>query len=172
MTQTPDPKVTAKTPRTIKLVLVASLALNLLVLGAVSGAVLSGKGSKDQRVQMSHGLTPYVRALDKEQRRALGGEFRSKGGKFRVSRDDVRTAYAPVLTLLRAENFDAVAFQAAMDAQSNAFRDQNRSRDTAGRAGLVKVVGSMSTQERAAFAQALSEALERGPKGKKGGGRD
>jgi len=156
-----------KTPRWIKLALVGSLAVNLLVLGAVSGAVLSGKSPKDRRVQMAPGFAPYVRALDKDQRRALGVELKSKRGEFRLKRSALQEAYAPVLALLRADTFDAVAFEAAMDAQAERFRSRNTTRDTIGRQGLSKVLDAMSAQERADFAQSLEDVLTRGPKSKK-----
>ncbi|WP_420861024.1 periplasmic heavy metal sensor [Algirhabdus cladophorae] len=166
----PAPK--PKTRRWIKAALVVSLGLNLLVLGAVTGAVLSGKGGKGSHVQLAPGFTGYLRALDGDQRRALGKQIRAQRDGARINRSQVRAAFEPVLTALRAEPFNTADFEAALATQAQTFRDRNQTLETAGRAGLVVVLQDMSASDRMAFADRLEQAIQRGPKRNKPKNRD
>ena len=150
-----DPK--PKSRRWIRVLLFVSLALNLLVLGAVVGRVL-GDGPPDRRHPRGgdDAAIPYTRAFDPEQRkelwRGLRGTFegRREGGGF-------LDGYREALTLLRAEPFDQAAFEALLDRQATEAEGRRR----AGQKVLADYLGTMSAADRQAYAARLEEGLQR-----------
>ena len=79
---TTDPNPSPKSSRLwVRVLLVVSLALNLLVIGAVAGVIIKGgpfkHGGPPHMAQ--GGVGPLTQALSKEDRRAIGREMRQKG---------------------------------------------------------------------------------------------
>ncbi len=98
-----------------RIVLVASLALNLAVGGIVAGSVVSGRLGKGPPRSFDLGLGPIARALEPQERRAIGRNLRQN----RALRDlDLRGRVDEVIALLRAEPFDPQALEALMDQQA------------------------------------------------------
>lgn len=152
-----------KTKRSIKIALGLSVALNLLFVGVMGGAFWR---SKDAGIGAARGMqsyaAPYVRALPKDDRRALHKAIRATNPL--MSRDARRAVYTQMLATLRNEPFDAGAAQAVLEGQGNAMA---RVQKAAQEQWLLSVT-AMSTAERAAYADRLEEALKRGPrKGRK-----
>jgi uncharacterized membrane protein len=112
-----------KPGRGLRIALIASLAVNLLVIGAVAGAVMRKGGSDGPRGQMqgqsSYGM-PYIRALSKEDRRKIGADIRASGQDRKAQRAARRALYSEVLSALRADPFEAAALEAALDKQVSA----------------------------------------------------
>lgn len=147
-----------KTGRALKIALGLSLAVNLLILGLVGGALLAvgpGRSGDDDPRLRTLGLGPFAIALSREDRAAvtdridrdaLRAERRALGGNLVQLRDAIV-----------AEPFDRAAAEAALE----------RSRLAAsalqglGHAALLDQVETMDAAERADLAERLSRALRR-----------
>ncbi|MEM7490424.1 MAG: periplasmic heavy metal sensor [Pseudomonadota bacterium] len=138
--------------RRIRWALVASLALNVLVVGAVVGAALAHRGAPGRG---GTGGPPEIRAiaggLDGGDRRALLRALRDDG-LLREGRIRIRESRAEIAESLRAEPFDAAAFAAALAARQAVRADLA----TRGAGALAEVVATLSPAERAALADRLS----------------
>lgn len=151
-----------KQRRPLRGLLVVSLALNLAVVGIVGGAFIAHKRFDDDdgpRVSDRFG-TPYIKALTRDDRRAVGRAIRDgyrKGGYSPVSSKQL---YQQTLEVLRAENFDVEAFGAVLreiDRSSEGWRDLARDQ-------LVTRVAAMSPEARARYADKLEHEMTRGPR--------
>ncbi|MGZ2257561.1 periplasmic heavy metal sensor [Roseobacter sp. A03A-229] len=162
MTETTPPK--RSVPRWIKIMLGLSLALNLAVIGLIGGAVLRHGDGKVAGARNSgfgaYGL-PYMIALPREDRRAVGRAVRSAADL--PDREARRALYRDVLSALRATPFDATVLSAAVLRQAETAVAVQK---TAQAAWLAQVSG-MSDAERSAYADAVEEVLQRGPKPRK-----
>jgi len=165
----PEPPARTRAPRWMRIVLVISLALNLAVLGMVAGLALRApsRGAMELGAR-DLGYAPFVFALDRDQRRALGQELRRAPG-LRADRDERRALYLDILAALRAEPYDPAALEQALLAQRQAISR----RQVAGAQALMARIDAMPSAERAAYADRLEEILTR-PRGhgRDGGGRE
>lgn len=150
-----DPVIQTRTPLWARITLFVSLALNLLILGAVVGVFLTGgpeRRANDDRRDLG---TLYTRALSPEDRKALRREFLS--GLERQGRDgsaivgDMQTA----LNVLRSSPFDPDAFRQALADQS----DRRSMRERVGREALATRIAEMTDAERAAYADRVEQGL-------------
>lgn len=160
-----DPDRTPNPPRMrlwLRLVLFASLALNLLVVGIVAGAILRG-GPDRYRMPDRDVAAAYIGAMDEADRRALRRDairrFREGGLAGRAT---PRDQYRDAVEILRQEPFDAGAFDAVLRRQQEGVL----MRAEIGRAALVARVGAMSAGERVAMADRLQDAIARMDKGR------
>ncbi|MCY4178752.1 MAG: periplasmic heavy metal sensor, partial [Litoreibacter sp.] len=116
MADTPDP--VSKPRNWLRILLIASLAVNLLVAGAFVGAAFSDKGGKKERnpaAQMPVG--PYGRAFSKEDRQALRQSFEARRDTFRENRAQMRAFGEDLAEAVRAMPFDAEAVRTILTAQ-------------------------------------------------------
>ena len=147
-----------------RVVLVASLAANVLLVGAIVGFLLVGRDGPPRRFDPQMGTLGQV--LTREQRIDIGRELRRavrSAGIARPRRDALVTEIAAILA---AENFDRAAFS---DAMTNQYRNLDAVRDIA----LVTVsdyVAAMPVAERRALATTLQERSRQkgGPRGQDG----
>lgn len=144
-----------KTPLWMRLTLLISLALNVLVIGAVIGFVLTGGPEKRAERDRSDFGSFYTRALSDEDRRALRRDFMN--GLERQGRD--RTAFIAdmraTVDTLRAQPFNPEAFVSALSEQST----QRARREEMGQRVLANRVAAMSDAERAAYADRIEDRL-------------
>ncbi|KCV81525.1 hypothetical protein ATO10_11452 [Actibacterium atlanticum] len=142
-----------------RLVLVISLALNLMVLGIVGGAVLSRGGpSGPPRIDvLSFG--PYTAALDQDGRRVLRREIFAEGKGVGNVRKLLRQDFEAVLAALRATPFDAEATGVLM----NVPTDRIAGHADYVRQHVLELIMQMDDAERAAYADRLEEKLRKGP---------
>lgn len=152
--------------RRLKIVLAVSLALNLLFIGLIAGAAFrfGGKGGTQGPSLQSY-AAPYMRALPREQRKAMNETMRAEGAM--PSRAARRKFYQDVLEALRADTFDPASVMAAMVTQ----RDVVSGAQTAAQTAWLKVVSDMSPAERIVYADALEERLKRSPR-RRGNGKE
>jgi hypothetical protein len=156
-----DPVTTPPAPprngRGIRIALALSLALNLLILGLVGGALLAlgPRGGDDDPRLRALGLGPFALALSREDRDGL---------RDRIDRDAIRgerRALGASLLQLRqallAEPFDRAAAEAAL-ARSRAAAEALQGH---GHAALLDQIATMSAADRAALAARLETALRR-----------
>ncbi len=144
-----------KTPLWLRLTLLASLAVNVLVLGAVAGfLILGGPDRRADRDRSDFG-TFYTRALSEEDRRALRRDFMSGLRENGRDRGALLADLQTTLETLRATPFDPEAFATAMADQSN----RRLRREEIGRQLLANRIAAMSDQDRAAYADRIEERL-------------
>lgn len=135
----------------LRVVFGVSLALNLLVVGALVGASLRpGPLLRDMQPRADLGRVLY-KELPREERRALRREVRKT-----VDRNILRQASvaSELYEALRADPFDPDVVRQLMDRQARALQmGQSAMRD-----GWLNVLSRMTAEERMAYAERLREA--------------
>lgn len=156
-----DPIQAPKPPRRRRWVmplLFVSLALNLLVAGAFVGRSFSP--DQDRRDRVAGPLrsvigAPFVRALDRDDRRALLEDVRRESKKIRENRDSLRGRFQAFLTALRADPF-------VPDDVKRLLQDQRQvaqGRQELGESLLLNRLSAMDAAARGAYADRLEESL-------------
>ena len=178
MTTPTPPNDRARAPMRgwLKILLFASLALNLAVAGMAIGAfVRHGAPAGPHPVRVDQMGGPYTGALTREDRRAIWRELREMQGDSRVPRAQNRADFEAVVAALRQTPYDAALVREIVERQFHAGME----RQQIGQSLLLKRIDEMSAAERAGFADRLAEALERrrggqhpAPRGGEAGGRD
>ncbi len=147
-----------KTPRWQKGLLVASLAMNLAVIGAVAGMAIKG-GPDIRRAQYDLTVGPFTRAMEPRDRDAVRTALRNSEAFRPSDRTAIRMDMQALIDVLRAEQFDKNALRDAITRQ--------RARLAVGQDAVLDAVtaqiDAMSTANRVAFADRLEEQLRRGP---------
>ena len=158
MTETDTRK---RCPLWVRILLAASLALNLAVVGLVAGLMLRGPGPlRGGGPGLSYAL-PYIVALDRSDRRAVLGAVRKDPDlPDRAAR---RAQFADMLTALRAEPWDRDAVRAVLAQQADGVA---RVQAVAQEAWL-DTIAEMSPQQRADYADTVEAVLRKGPRGKR-----
>ena len=143
--------------RGMRIVLILSLAFNLLIVGLAVGLVLSGgpKWHHDMR------MPAHVRALDHADRRAIGQGIRAAYQEGQLRKGAGSAQSRQLADLLEAERFDRAAVAALLDEMERS----KRSRYTVARDVWLGRVEGMSAAERAAYAERLREVLAEMRKG-------
>jgi uncharacterized membrane protein len=144
-------------PRNV--VLLASLAFNFLVIGAVGSHFLLEKPQRERYSGPAFtDILPrtFFMALDPERRRALAERFAGDRKAFRDGRRDMRQAAIKVADTLKAEPYDAAQTEAALsryDAISRSMIDRGStvSRD---------LVATLKPEERALLADKIRDRAE------------
>lgn len=138
----------------VRIIFCLSLALNLLIVGAIAGHFLRpGVPSRDLDPRSNIGRVLY-QALPRADQRAMRQQLRQ-----RVDRATLRqTRIGPALDqALRADPFDVDAVRDLMTRQAAALQTgQNAMRD-----GWLEILDRMSPAERAAYADRLREGLKK-----------
>ncbi len=145
-------KQPSKMSRGWRIVLIASLGVNLAVAGLFAGAAFRHGGHE----RASGHSDPMVRALDKDARRDIGREIRKHRENGKDMRGKFTAAFAEVLAVLRADEFDAAAMRTALERKSAVLR---KSRDV-GETALIAHLEGLSKAEREMFADRLEAALK------------
>lgn len=162
MTPSPSPSVPPVVPpsgRKLRIALAVSVALNLLILGLVAGAVLRDGGPHGRMVR-DLDFGPFTEALTPEDRDALRRDFIRQAPDLRDMRRQMRDDFSTLLAALRAEPFDVEALRGVVANQG----DRMAARLELGQDLMLARIAAMTPAERAAFADRLEQRLERGPK--------
>ncbi|MFV2052089.1 hypothetical protein [Aliiroseovarius sp. YM-037] len=155
---TTDPKNTPEppTPRPSqwwKVVLAISLSLNLLIVGALAGAVWRQGRAPDRAEGRDVGVLPLFLALPREDRRGIRAEIE----RGLAAEPSVPDAGGPTLVeALRQTPFDREAVEALFE--KHGARQEVRHR--VGQRVLLDRIGEMSDADRAAYADRLEKRLE------------
>jgi len=138
----------ARQPRWVKLALVASVALNLLILGTIGGSIWASRHGPQLAARGSgpH-LLGFTRTLPDERRFEIWKVTRSDLRALRPMRKEVRRARARARAALVAEPFDQQKFA---DAQARVFEAEIALRREAQQL-FVTIAAALTSQERAAF---------------------
>ncbi|MGB0658573.1 MAG: periplasmic heavy metal sensor [Mangrovicoccus sp.] len=152
-----------------KLVLGASLAFNLLILGIVGGFLWMASGHGDRPPPRPFGgAVPYFRYLDIPDQRALAKNFREDASEFGLSRGSEREHREALIAILRADPFDPEALAALLSERHDAFSKLGER----GQLRFSNYVADMSSAERLAVAQRIERWKDRPPrKDKYGNGK-
>lgn len=147
--------------RGVKIALGISLAVNLLILGAVGGAILGGgpDGRIRDRIDMvrSLGLGPLGLALEREDRDEIMERVRRDREELRGDRLELLAATLDFVAAVEVDPFDRAAASAALEAQrGHVLGLQER-----GHAALLDQLETMSPAARDGFAERLRRALSR-----------
>ena len=140
--------------------LAVSLVINMLIVGIIAGVFIAngpGKGDRLDGPARSLVGTPFIRALEPEDRRALAQEMRRDGERLRENRTALRARIEALLTALNADPFDSDAVRSILREQ----RDIALKRQNIGEALLVDQLAKLSREERAAYADRLARDLRR-----------
>lgn len=145
-----------KTGKRIRILLFTSLALNLLIIGAMAGAVLSGGKwwhNCPPRLETAGG--PLTRALSKEDRRAIGHKMREAYRNKDIPHTRHGEEFAGLIEDLKATPFDPQAVEARLATIRGLFRQ----RLTLGQSLLIERLAGMSDAERADYAERLQQTM-------------
>nr|WP_321254030.1 periplasmic heavy metal sensor [uncultured Ruegeria sp.] len=149
MSETPKPK-----RRWMPILLAASLALNLLIVGVALGTFMRVKGSDHAKAPPGFGSALY-RALPKSERTAMRSDLsglRKEGSRHR-SKD-----FAVLSQALRTVPFDPAAVEVLLTQQARASAELQGALQGQ---WLARVI-AMSDAERALYADRLDEVTKRG----------
>lgn len=127
----------ATAPRWMKWLLVASLALNLLIIGIVAGAALrfdrGGRGGK-----LTERIERFARQLPPERRDRVLNIVESRMPEIRSLFDEAKDARRQLTSLVASDEFEPAAFAKQSEATEQAYgRLRNR---------LTGVLGELSAQ--------------------------
>ncbi len=155
-TAAPDPAATFPTGRGVKIALAVSVALNLVIVGLVAGAMVKDAAFAG-RGPGSMGLGVFTEAFSRDDRRALRKALAAEAPSFRATRASAEAEYAALIAALRAEPFDEIAVKAALSRIAAATVTQLQ----LGREVIEAHLLAMPTADRLAFAKRLETRLDR-----------
>ena len=141
-------------PRNLwKILFGISLALNLLIVGAIGGAILRvGKGPMAKH--HASGFL-YMRALNFEDKKALRKAiFRNKNSR-KIIREKEHSSYISAVKILKKDPFDRKAFEDLLDEQTK----NSKSRQSSARVALVTQITGMTKEERLIYSERLEDLV-------------
>lgn len=146
----------AKKIKWLRILFIASLALNILVIGILAGAALKPGGFAGGRgPELGDGL--FSRALSEDDRREMRERLRPVGQQARTARGEAGKTLVELTQVLRSEPFDPSAAAALFDR----MRTQGRDLRARGHDALLLQISGMTPAERAQFADRLEQELAR-----------
>lgn len=169
MTATPPPPVSAKAapgpsgpvsrmPRRLRWLLIGSLTLNLLVVGAMAGSALRFAGDRPPPPgERSLAFGPWSGGLQREDYRALSKGFAASGRDLRTAWREEREDRAALVAGLRAEPFDP----GVLDTLSARMRARALDRMDLGQSLIRDHILAMTPEARRAFADRLEQHMNR-----------
>ena len=162
----PEPSVlqpAAKPSRFFQVLLLASLALNLLFVGAIGGSFARGEGGGRGALVRDLNFGPLTEALTKEDRENLRRAYLKAAPDMRGERANQRADIQSLLQVLRQEPFERDAVAALFSRQM----DRTKARLTLGQGMVLDLMTQMTPEARADFADRLEAVLSRDTKGQK-----
>ena len=132
-----------------------SLALNLLIIGAVGGAMI--RMSKGPVANHRASGLLYMRALNFEDKKSFRKElFRNKDSR-KIGRAKEYSSYSSAVKILKKDPFDRKAFEELLDQQTKFSKSSQRS----ARLALVAQIAKMTKEERMIYAKRLANLIDR-----------
>lgn len=145
--ETPAPR--ARTPRWIIVALVVSLALNLLIIGALAGALLRFTGAGRLMAQPGNNALGFIASLPPERRRELVSRLTEPPQQVMMLRREMRQAARARAEAIAAEPFDR---QRLVAAQQRFIEAETRLRTRLGEI-MVEAAQNMTPDERRRFSR-------------------
>ncbi|MEM8630294.1 MAG: periplasmic heavy metal sensor [Pseudomonadota bacterium] len=164
-TDTSATEPVSRSPLWVRILLFVSLAANLLIIGVVTGAVLTREPQDrqgDPRLR-DVGLGPLGFVLEQDDRKALRQDLARSAPKLRESRVAGRAAMARLLEELRSDTFDPAVVVEVFEIQ----RQAAGTRAEVGQAAVARRLAEMSLEERRRLADRIEKGMRRhgGPRG-------
>ena len=132
-----------------------SLALNLLIVGAIGGAILRvGKGPMAKH--HASGFL-YMRALNFEDKKSLRKELYKNKNTRKISRAKEHSSYSSAVKILKKDPFDRKAFEELLDQQTKFSKSSQRS----ARLALVAQIAKMTKEERSIYSERLEDLVHK-----------
>ena len=133
-------------PRALRWALVASLALNVLIIGTVAGTLCFSRFGHDRHGEgfKKSPLLGFARTLPRERSDLIRQKFADAQPNMEGLRKGIRDARASVREALMAETFDQAKFNAALDGVVQAETNVARARTTL----FGDTVGQLTPEER------------------------
>src|SRR6185503_12488215 len=144
---TPRPESIRRVPRWLLAALLVSLALNLLIVGSVAGAMWRFRKPPPWASAVTPNLLGYASTLPAPRRKQLWDTTAEERQHIRPFRREVRTAREETVKALIAEPFEKQRFLAAQARQSDA---ESRARQAV-QDLYVKIAEGLTPDERRAF---------------------
>lgn len=145
------------TPRTLKIVLAASVALNLFALAA-GATLLVGRADVERRIESqhrsprSHPFMTVVEGLDPEVRDRVRETLRTSARAARPDFEETRAKRRQATAMARSPDFDP--------AEVSALLEQSRAAELRGRARIeadaVALLATLEPDDRAALSEILT----------------
>lgn len=157
-----------KTPRRIRILLIASLAVNLLFVGLLVGAVLRGDHDHPSRgtdVNVPGDLRGLARAMPERPRKALREAIEARPELGRDRRSNIRENRQLFVQALEADPFELEAIDTIFVEQRALFTAIAQN----GQDALLEAIEMMTPEERASFVENLRKAKP--PRGSDGARR-
>ena len=130
-----------------------SLAINLLIIGALGGAL--SRAGKGPMIQHRASGSLYMRALNFEDKKALRKKlFRNKDSR-KIIRAKEHSSYSSAVKILKKDPFDRKAFEDLLDEQTR----YSKSKPSSARAALVAQIANMTKEERLVYSQRLDDLV-------------
>ena len=136
-----------RAPRWLLVALFTSLALNLLIVGSVAGAMWRFRKPPPWAGAITPNLLGYASTLSPDRRKQLWDLTAEERGHIRPFRREVRAARDETVKALATEPFDQVAFKGAQQRQAEA---EGRARQAV-QDLYVKIAAGLTPEERRAF---------------------
>lgn len=157
---TPTPDTPRRASRGFRILLFVSLAMNMLIVGLLVGALSSGRMGSKPRVDFDFG--PFFRSLSEEDRRAIVQSVRSNPDIRPPSPRNRRQDLLTFVDIMRSDPFDSAAMADLMAKQR-----ENGSRVlVAAHGAFLERMEASSLEDRIAFADRLvAELRDRRPGG-------
>ena len=150
-----------KTSKTTRILLILSLALNLVILGGLAGMAIGHWNHGDDKVKRAYlSPNPLVRALEKDERKEVSKAIRRTHEERGLDRQADRANYREIVALLLAEDLDRGALTNALETRVAATVKRLGSAQEA----WLEVVEDMDMEDRREYAERLEEVLEKGHK--------
>ncbi|MCJ8140467.1 periplasmic heavy metal sensor [Falsirhodobacter halotolerans] len=147
--------ITRLSPRALRIALGLSVALNLLVLGIVAGAILRDPPPPPR--DRGFAFSPIEGALSPEDRREIRHAFRARARDFDIDWRDMRAEVDRIVALLRAEPYDPAAVELILNAQ----RERGIRIMALGQALVADHLAGMTPDQRQGFADRLEGQMKR-----------
>lgn len=158
MTETAQPILApASTSKKIKVALFLSLALNLLLVGLIAGAMVAGH-RQGRMMARDVGFGPLTAALTREDRGALRKSFVQANPDRDADRAAMASDFSALVAALKLDPWDQAAVMAALTRQGA----RSQARLAQGRDILMAHIAKMTAADRSAFAARIEKALARG----------
>lgn len=135
--------------------LIASLALNILILGLAAGWMIRHGVPHGARVSQMEMAGPLTRALSEADRREIGRQIRQVIRENGGNRQEMRASFDALVRDLRAVPFDPEQMTATLSAQRRGFQE----RFEIAQQVLIAHLAGMSDAERAAYADRVEARI-------------
>lgn len=114
--------------RNLRPVLIASLALNVLIIGGVAAALLMPYGHGWKGRHRAAGLAGFAETLPPDRAEMVRQKVQAEKANFEAIRKEQREAREAARVILVEEPFDAAKFKAALDRVADALDKETRTR--------------------------------------------